>query len=144
MTALFYMTVPPLLPKPQGRPEAMTEMAAACNRAASELFSGSQSATSAVGSMMFTAPVASRLRGTVAGNASAMSGIGDQLSSFASELEAGAVRLQERIDKYEQRLEDRKEAIANNRAFEAAQEQARQLRAAEAARSLITPSPLFR
>jgi prefoldin subunit 5 len=142
---LFLMDVPPMLPKPQGKPAAMEEMAAACRRVSNGLAEGAQSAASSVESMLFTAPVVSRIRGSVRGNTNAMASIASDLDAFATELETGAEKLQDRIDKYEKRLKQIDAAEKNNRAYEAAKKLgAERAAAAAAAGPMGQTGPLFR
>lgn len=145
MTPLFRMTVPPLLPKPKGEPGAMTAMAEGCRKAAGDLHIAMNAGDGAMASMGFNAPVVSRLKGSVAGNTGAIGSLGDDLLTFAGELEVGAEKLQDRIDKYEQRKEDHAAAIKNNRAFDLAMEaKEQQEKAAPTGQLPALSGPLFR
>lgn len=111
--------VPALLPKPEGDPAAMDEMAAACRRGADQIAEAAGAALNAVNGMAFRAPAASRVRGRVRGNFWGTTATCDALRTFARHLEDGARVLRNEILAYERRVEERNAALAHNRALDA-------------------------
>jgi hypothetical protein len=109
-----HIPVPKLLPKPEGDPEAMDEMAAACRQGATQIATAAEASLKSVTAMAFRAPAASRVRGRIRGNSLGNMHTADALRSFAKHLEAGATELRTAIAAYDRSVEAQRAAREHN------------------------------
>ncbi|MDQ8045596.1 MAG: hypothetical protein AAGC46_12825 [Solirubrobacteraceae bacterium] len=122
---LPHVAVPAIPARPDGDPEALRRLAHACHDASEGLQFAASDGDIAAKKMVFTAPVATRIRDDIHNRQMGQKTLGGAFHTFRLHLIEAAQQLDTEWRLWKQAVDDHADAIAKNRAIDAANDEYR-------------------